>query len=110
MASQNKSPRDKRNELRNDLKDILAGLLSQRTDPPQQHTDAPQRICLLLGAALAHRHINSLTDQRWINFYDCNAETEETHLKHYDARYNSENWRFDEETNTFVQVVTKLTE
>ena len=91
MASKNKSPQDKRNILRNDLKDILAGLLSHHTDPPQQHTDAPQRIRLLPDTASTHRHINSLTNQRWINSYEYNAETEETHLKHYDARYNSEN-------------------
>ena len=70
MASQNKSPWDKRNELRNEFNDILAGLLSQRIDPPQHHTDAPQHILLLPGAYPAHPYINSLTNQRWINSYE----------------------------------------
>ena len=98
MASKNKSPWDICNKHHNDLKDILANLLSQRTDPPRQHKDAPQHIRLHPGPAPFIRQINSLTDQRWINTYEYNAETETTHEKHYDARYNSRNWRFNKDT------------
>ena len=67
--------------------------------------DTPQRILLLPGQA----PFDPSTIQHWINTFEYNEETEETQLKHYDARYNNDNWHFDKDTNTFVRVVIDFT-
>ena len=112
MAEEIKSPRDISNEERdirnydcNAVKDSTAKVLFPPNDPPQQHENTPQRIRLLPGQA----PVDPSTTQRWINTFEYNEETEETQSKHYNARYNNDNWHFDEDTNTFVQVVIDLT-
>ena len=85
MVEEIKSPSDIRNEERdirnedhNAIKNIAAKLLRWLKDPPQQHTDAPQRILLHPGQTT----FDSSTIQHWINTYEYNAETEETQFKH----------------------------
>ena len=112
MAEEIKSPcnisneeRDIHNDDRNAIKDSTAKVLFPPNNPPQQQEITPQRIRLLPGQAL----VDPSTTQLWINTFEYNEETEETQSKHYDARYNNDNWHFDEDTNTFVRVVIDFT-
>ena len=105
---------DIRNNNRNAINNGTAKLLFQPTDqpqqqkptdPPQQQKHTPQPIRLHPGQT----PVNPSTIPRWINTFEYNKETEETQLKHYNARYNNDNWCFDEDKSTFVRVVTDLT-
>ena len=116
MAEAIKSPRvisneerDIRNHDRNVAKDDTSKVLfpptNPPTDPPKQHKISPKHIRLLPGEA----PFDPSASQRWIDTFEYNEETDETQSKHYDARYNNDNWHFNEDTNMFVRVVIDLT-